>query len=82
MKEKTRGVKRRKYNASFKEEVLGTVSAGRPASEVAQSLGIGENLIYKWESRSSGKEQQPATIPPMLVFFTPGVGKKSEVMSL
>ena len=53
MKEKTQGAKRRKYDASFKEEVLRMVAAGRPASEVAQSLGIGENLIYKWKSRSS-----------------------------
>jgi len=62
MKEKsTGGVKRRKYDASFKEEVLRMVAAGRPASEVAQSLGIGENLIYQWKSRK-GKEQQPATV--------------------
>ena len=25
---------------------------GRPVSEVARSLGVGENLIYKWKSRS------------------------------
>ena len=59
MKEKTQGAKRRKYDASFKEEILRMVAAGRPASEVAQSLGIGENLIYKWKSRSS---QQPAAV--------------------
>lgn len=63
MKEKSTGVKRRKYDASFKEEVLRMVAAGRPASEVAQSLGIGENLIYKWKSRdNSGKEQQPTAV--------------------
>jgi transposase len=59
MEKKTTGAKRRKYDASFKEEVLRMVAAGRPASEVAQSLGIGENLIYKWKSRSS---QQPAAV--------------------
>lgn len=59
MKEKTTSVKRRKYDASFKEEVLSMIAAGRPASEVAQRLGIGENLIYKWKSRSS---QQPAAV--------------------
>jgi transposase len=62
MKEKTTGgAKRRKYDASFKEEVLRMVAAGRPASEVAQGLGIGENLIYKWKSRSRSS-QQPATV--------------------
>jgi len=62
MKEKTtRGAKRRKYDTSFKEEVLRMIYNGRPVSEVAQSLGIGENLIYKWKSRSI-QQQQPATI--------------------
>lgn len=52
---------RRKYDTSFKEEVLSMVAAGRPASEIAQSLGIGENLIYKWKSRNSKAQssQQP-----------------------
>src|SRR5881227_935567 len=42
MNEKSTGVKRRKYDASFKQEVLRLVSNGRPVSEVAQSLGIGK----------------------------------------
>lgn len=45
--------KRRKYDVSFKKEVLKMVADGRPVSEVSQTLGIGENLIYKWRSRSS-----------------------------
>ena len=57
MKEKSRGAKRRKYDASFKEEVLKMIFNGRPVSEVALSLGIGENLIYRWKSRS--QKQQP-----------------------
>ena len=69
MQQKTTGAKRRKYDASFKEEVLKMIHNGRSASEVAQSLGIGENLIYKWKSRSSqqpaavGKENSPIVIP-------------------
>ena len=47
------GMKRRKYDASFKEEVLQMIRNGRPVSEVARSLGIGENIIYRWRSRSS-----------------------------
>ena len=57
MKEKTTGAKRRKYDASFKEGVLRMVYNGRPVSEVAQSAGIGENLIHKWKSRSSQQQQ-------------------------
>ena len=49
------GAKRRKYDTSFKEEVLKMVLNGRPVNEVAQSLGIGENLIYRWKSRNGKK---------------------------
>ncbi len=61
MKENSSGVKRRKYDASFKEEVLHMIRNGRPVSEVARSLGIGENIIYRWKSRT-GSSQQPATV--------------------
>ncbi len=42
MKEKSTGAKRRKYDASFKEEVLKMVLNGRPVSEVA---------IISWHNR-------------------------------
>ncbi len=58
MKEKSSSEKRRKYDASFKQEVLQMVFKGRPVSEVAQSLGIGENLIYRWKSSHKAKENQ------------------------
>jgi len=41
---------RRKYDASFKEDVLKMVASGRPVGEIAQALGIGENLIYRWKN--------------------------------
>jgi transposase len=43
---------RRKYDATFKEEVLKMVASGRPVSEIAQALGVGDNLIYRWKSGS------------------------------
>lgn len=39
---------RRKYDASFKEDVLKMISSGRSAGEVSHALGIGTNLIYRW----------------------------------
>jgi transposase len=51
MQEPTTTIKRRKYDASFKKEVLKMVADGRPVNEVSQTLGIGENLIYKWRRR-------------------------------
>ena len=64
MKEKTGGINRRKYDVSFKDEVLQMIRNGRPVSEVARSLGIGENIIYRWKNRSStgGSSQQPAAV--------------------
>ncbi len=55
MKEKKKE-QRRKYDADFKQQVLQMISNGRPVKEVAESLGIGENLIYRWRSRQESKE--------------------------
>jgi transposase len=40
--------KRRKFDVGFKTEALKMVSSGRSISEVAHTLGIGENLLYNW----------------------------------
>jgi len=48
---------RRKYDATFKEEVLKMVASGRPVSEIAQALGVGENLIYRWKAASKGSNK-------------------------
>ena len=54
MKEKKKA-HRRKYDTEFKQQVLQMISNGRPVREVAESLGIGENLIYRWRSRQESK---------------------------
>jgi transposase len=41
---------RRKYDASFKEEVLKMVASGRSVPEIAQALSIGDNLVYRWKN--------------------------------
>lgn len=53
---------RRKYDAAFKEEVLKMVALGRPVPEIAQKLGIGENLIYRWK-REMGREKAAKDVP-------------------
>jgi|SRR5438093_7202889 len=58
MEAKTTKRTHRKYDAAFKEEVLKMVFNGRPVSAVAQSLGVGENLIYRWKSRSKQQQRQ------------------------
>jgi transposase len=52
MEQKTLIKKHRKYDSDFKKEVLKMVESGRPIPEVAQSLGIGNNLIYYWKKQS------------------------------
>ena len=45
---------RRKYDASFKAEVIQMIADGRSVPEVARSLGIGENIIYRWRQKALG----------------------------
>lgn len=52
MEEKKGQKKRRKYDADFKKEVLDMVYHGRSVHDISQSLGVSENLIYRWKSRS------------------------------
>lgn len=50
---------RRKYDVTFKEDVIKMVASGRPISEVSQSLGVSASLIHRWY-RSS---HHPSIIP-------------------
>jgi transposase len=64
MKQKAGTKKRRKYDASFKADVLQMLSNGRPAGEVSQALGIGENLIYKWKRSHADQaaKEEPSAV--------------------
>lgn len=46
---------RRKYDADFKKEVIKMIESGRSVPDVAQSLGIGTNVIYYWVKQSKKK---------------------------
>ena len=52
MQNKSSQKPRRKYDASFKAEVVSMIAAGRPVPEIARSLGIGENVIYRWRKKA------------------------------
>jgi transposase len=43
---------RRKYDADFKAEVLKMLANGQTATYIAQSLGISENIIYRWKNKN------------------------------
>jgi len=62
---KKRKEQHRKYDAGFKQQVLQMIANGRCVREIAESLGIGEKLIYRWRSRqvnkvTAGKENASA----------------------
>lgn len=46
----------RKYDTSYKQEVLRQVESGQSATEVARSLGISETLIYTWRAAEKKKQ--------------------------
>lgn len=61
MAHKNQSKSRRKYDASFKSEVIQMIANGRSVPEVARSLGIGENIIYRWRQKAlGGSEASPA----------------------
>lgn len=55
MEAKSVKTSRRKYDAEFKKDVIKMIESGRSVPDVAQSLGIGTNLIYYWVKRSKKK---------------------------
>ncbi|MDJ1470862.1 transposase [Xanthocytophaga flava] len=42
---------RRKYDQEFKLEVLKMLESGQSVTHISRSLGIGENLIYRWKKQ-------------------------------
>ena len=54
------GKNRRQYTKEFKiEAVRLIVEEGRPISEVARELGIGENLLHRWKKKSEEGKIDP-----------------------
>lgn len=41
-------LKRERYSNDFKDRALAMVGLGRPVAEVAQELGIGTSILYRW----------------------------------
>lgn len=56
-KQKETGKKYRKYDSSFKTDVIAQINAGRSVRDLSQRLGVSESLIYKWKASISGKNR-------------------------
>ncbi|MGL6269396.1 MAG: transposase [Chitinophagaceae bacterium] len=52
---------RRKYDASFKEDVIKMISAGRPVAELSAALGVSDSLIRRWYKDAQSKTPQKTT---------------------
>lgn len=52
---------RRKYDASFKQDVLQMVASGRAVSELAQALGVSASQIHRWIHQSRALTDPSAT---------------------
>lgn len=50
---------RRKYDVSFKEDVLKMISSGRPISEVSQALGVSASLLHRWHKSAQSVNLTP-----------------------
>jgi transposase len=44
---------RRRYTREFKAQAVEIVGLGRPVPEVAEELGIGSGILYRWVSEGS-----------------------------
>lgn len=53
---------RRRYTAEFKAQAIALLETGKPVSQLAQELGISDNLLYSWRlasQRAQGGSEEP-----------------------
>ena len=67
MKENKIVKRRRKFDQDFKQEVLKMVENGREVNDIAQSLGIGTSLIYRWRNSANGQMKAAGKVAPLMI---------------
>jgi transposase len=55
------GRTKRKYDDEFKRQALTMIENGQSVRSVAQSLGVGENLLHKWKHIRNGNRNELET---------------------
>jgi transposase len=53
---------RRRYTPEFKAQAVAMLQTGKPVSQLAQELGISDNLLYSWRlasQRAQGGSEGP-----------------------
>jgi transposase len=51
---------RRKYDSSFKEDVLKMITGGRPIAEVSKALGVSSSLVHRWYKAANSIASNPS----------------------
>ena len=51
---------RRSYEPDFKAEILKMLVSGKKVSEISETFGIAENLLYRWKTLSTMKTKSAA----------------------
>ena len=82
MESKSVKTTRRKYDADFKKEVIRMIESGRTVPDVAQSLGIGTNLIYYWIKRAKKTRETPGCVEPDISFDEEKVALQNRIREL
>jgi len=55
MKDEKKSKQRRNYEPDFKAEILKMLISGKKVSEISETFGIAENLLYRWKTLSTMK---------------------------
>lgn len=55
MENQKKSKERRSYEPDFKAEILKMLISGKKVSEISETFGIAENLLYRWKTLSTMK---------------------------
>jgi len=55
MDNRKKGKTRRSYESDFKQELVRMLISGKSASELSETFGITENLLYRWKRMATMK---------------------------
>ena len=60
MENQKKSKERRNYEPDFKAEILKMLVSGKKVSEISDTFGIAENLLYRWKTLSTMKTKAKA----------------------
>ena len=76
-------VNRKRYSNDFISQAVALVSLGRPVPEVAQELGIGQSILYRWtQSQRQGGQDESAQLGGVVQRAAGGLDEAAELRRL